>query len=105
MELKKFIKATIKDVVTALEESELELKREIHIAKSQDNKSIEFDLAVTTEKSENGEASVDVLKILGLGGKIGSESKNSSLDRIKFGAYVNSSTKEVVEKRRKELSN
>lgn len=108
MEVKDFVKTVIAQVVTALEESEQELGRAIHLSLPADKKSIEFDLATTVESSFGKEGKLQgAVKILGIGtegsGLMKTESKDSYTSRVKFGISVNAQNKKQEEERCKEI--
>lgn len=101
MQLKEFIEGTIEDIVGAVENISNKMNREMHIAKPDDNKSIEFDIAVTTETTAKGEAEIKVLSTI-LNSNLGGEIKQGEASRIKFGVYVNSKNNEQIEQRNSE---
>ncbi len=103
MELKEFTKAVVRQVVEGVQEVSDELGREICIAKPQDNRSIELDIAFTVESSIRGGAGIKIFNVVDFGGN--GESKNSSIHRIKLGVYVASSNKTEQKDHRKMLSN
>lgn len=97
MEIKEFVKNVLKDIVDAVEEIRRESSRDMHLASHKDtNQTIEFDIAVTVEDSTkgSGRAGIKVFQFIEGGGDISNELKNSSVSRIKFGVYINTSTKQ-----------
>ena len=59
-------------------------------------RSVEFDIAVTIEESNSasGKAGVKVLQFVQVGGKADLQSRNETVSRISFGVYVNTWTKD-----------
>jgi hypothetical protein len=96
MELKQFVKNALKDLVDAVEEARNESARDMNLTSSQDNRTVEFDIAVTVEDATNssGKAGIKVFQIIEGGGNISKELKNSEVSRIKFGVNIDSLTKE-----------
>lgn len=90
MELKEFVKSILKDVTEAVEESRGTLARDMYLDSSKDQRTVEFDIAVTVEDSTSGsgKAGIRVFKLIEGGGEVSSEQKNSSVSRIKFGVHV-----------------
>ena len=80
------------------------MNREMHIANQIDNKSIEFDIAVTTETTATGKVEVTVLSMI-LNSNLGGEIKQGEVSRIKFGVYINSESKKQVKERRAATDN
>jgi len=105
MLLKDFIKNTINDVVSAIEETSQSQDREMHLASPHDNKCINFDIAVSAETStaEHGQGCIMVANILKIGSDGKDELKNSSMTRISFGVYINSKTNNESKKQRDDL--
>lgn len=95
MELKEFVKSVLKDVVDAVEETTKESSREMYLVNNTGSRSIEFDIAVTVEGSDSreGGAGIKVFQLIEGGGKISSETKNSTVSRIQFGVFVDTQTK------------
>jgi hypothetical protein len=100
MEVKEFIKSITRSVVEAVQESSEELNHEMYITHSPDNKSIEFDVAVTVENSTKGEAGINICNIVDIGGK--DEYKSSSIHRVKLSIYIASSDKNKQQEQRAE---
>lgn len=91
MKLDKFVETAIVSLVNGVEQAGKTLKRDINVAKNaQDNKTINFDVSVSVEKS--GNASVgSIIKVVGL--DAGLDLKRLEISRISFGVYVSSKTK------------
>jgi hypothetical protein len=110
MQLGDFVSSVIGDVVQAIEQSSENLNREISIARPEFNQCIEFDVAVTVEKSVKGSVKGSV-KVVGMdlgidcGADANGEYKSANVSRVKFGVYVAKDNKEEQEARRKESSN
>ena len=96
MELKEFIKNTLKDIAEAVEEIRTESSRDMHLDNLKDQRTVEFDVAVTAEDvtSATGKAGIKVFSVLEGGGEAAKEIKNSSVSRIKFGVYIDRFTKQ-----------
>ncbi len=92
MDLKDFISKTISDVVTGLKESSGLTSKKIDLASigSTNRRHIEFDVAVAAEKVDQnkGGGKIEVFSIAEIGLERGSETKNSTVSRIKFGVRV-----------------
>lgn len=95
MELKQFIKNVLRDITQAVDEISLESTREMHLNNSTEQRTVEFDVAVTAEDitSASGNAGIKVFSIIEGGGETSKEVKNSSVSRIQFGVHVNRWTK------------
>lgn len=96
MELKEFIKKVIDDAIQGVDESSLNASRSVNLARRDDKRTIEFDVAVSAEEktTTEGKAGVKVLSFIEAGGNLGSEVKNSTVSRITFGVDVNNMTKQ-----------
>lgn len=96
MELKDFVKNVLKDVTEAVDEYRNESSRDMHLDNLKDQRTVEFDVAVTAEDvtSASGRAGVKVFSVLEGGGETTKEVKSSSVSRIKFGVYVDRWTKQ-----------
>jgi len=105
MELKEFVKSVLKDVVDAVEETRQESSRDMHLDSGKEQRTVEFDIAVTVEDSlsGNGKAGIKVFQLIEGGGEVSKETKNSSISRIKFGVYIDTWTKEENAKHKREL--
>ncbi len=93
MDLKNFISKTITGIINGLDDvsSKLKNKKVGMYSMGKDNRRhIEFDVAVAVEnkKGKSGGANINVLQVFGGGGKITSESINSTVSRIKFGVRI-----------------
>ena len=98
MELKEFVKSVLKDVVDAVEETRKESSRDMHLNAGKDERTVEFDIAVTVEDvtGGTGKAGIKVFSVIEGGGELSKELKNSSASRIKFGVYVDRFTKNYL---------
>lgn len=101
MELKEFVKKVLLDLTEAVEDASREATREIEIYATQNNRAIEFDIAVSVEEAskKSGKAGVKVLQFAEAGGDMSVENINSSVSRIKFGVSVSGFTKEEQQRR------
>jgi len=95
MELKEFVKNVLQDLVQAVEETRINSARDMHLGSGKENRTVEFDIAVTVEDAtaSSGKAGIKVFQILEGGGDISKEYKNSSVSRVKFGVEISSVTK------------
>lgn len=95
MELKEFIKEVLKDITEAVEESRTSSMRDMHLDNLKDQRTVEFDVAVTAEDmtSATGKAGIKVFSVIEGGGETTKEVKNSTASRIKFGVYIDRWTK------------
>lgn len=91
MELREFINQAINDIVLAVDSSSEAASREICLDDQKNDRSIEFDIAVTVENNLGG-GHIKVLSFLEVGAESGS--KNTTVTRIKFGVNVSKRTKE-----------
>jgi hypothetical protein len=105
MELKEFVKKILVDLDGAVSEARGEMQRDLHFSDGKDQRTVEFDIAVSVEETnaKSGKAGVKVLPFVEGGGSIGKENKNSTVSRVKFGVRIGSMTKE--EERALEVSN
>jgi len=96
MELKQFVKSVLKDIVDAVEETRQESTRDMYLDAGKDQRTVEFDIAVTVEDatSSSGKAGIKVFQVIEGGGDISKEYKNSSVSRIRFGIYIDRLTKD-----------
>lgn len=92
MELKTFVENVCCDVLGAMKTVK-ELGHGVKI-----DSCIEFDLAVTSEKSVEGGASVKILDCLGFRGR--RNSNDLSSNRVRFSIFLSSETIEEQEKKR-----
>ncbi len=95
MELKDFVKNVLKDVTEAVEEYRADSSRDMYLDNSKEQRTVEFDVAVTAEDvtTANGKAGVKVFSLLEGGGEASKEVKSSSVSRIQFGVHVDRFTK------------
>jgi len=102
MNLKEFTKNVLIDLDTAVSEARAETSRDITFTGSQDNRTVEFDIAVAVESSteKSGSAGIKVLEFVKGDGKIALESKNSTVSRVRFGINFETLTKEEDDARK-----
>lgn len=105
MKLKEFVKSVLTDLVEAVEETRESAVRDMQLASSKDNRTVEFDIAVTIEDKTgtSGRAGINVLKIVEGGGTINKETNNSTVSRIKFGVYISGITKKELANHRAQI--
>ncbi len=98
MELKDFVKKVLVDLDSAVSEARSEMQRDVRFTDGKDQRTVEFDIAVSVEEtgSTEGKTSVRVLQFAEAGGSISKENKNSTVSRVKFGIRIDSMTKEEV---------
>lgn len=96
MELKQFIKTALQEIVEAVDEVSSSAKRGMRVIGSQQQRCIEFDIAVTVEKAseQSGKAGIKVWELLEGGGELKRNTKDSEVSRICFGVEVDGMTKE-----------
>jgi hypothetical protein len=95
MEVKDFVAQILVDLDAAIEEARKNTSREIHFSVNKNNRTVEFDIAVSTEQgsSKSGKAGIKVLGLADGDASLSSESKNSVVSRIQFGVYIAEQTK------------
>lgn len=95
MELKEFVKSVLIDLDEAIEEARSEMKRDVSFQGTNSQRVIEFDIAVAVEStnSKGVGGGIKVLELIKAEGKTNSESKNSTVSRIKFGIEIEKMTK------------
>ena len=95
MDIKEFTKNVLIDLDVAVSEARIKTERDITFTGSKDNRTVEFDIAVSVENAteKSGEAGIKVLEFIGGDGKISKEIKNATVSRIKFGVNFDSYTK------------
>ncbi len=86
MELKAFIKQSLVEIISGVDEAASEVDRNICFV-HRNSENVQFDVAVTVENSTEGGIKVASL----LSGGINSESKNSTISRVSFQLYIPSS--------------
>ncbi|OGW84820.1 MAG: hypothetical protein A3A81_07975 [Omnitrophica bacterium RIFCSPLOWO2_01_FULL_45_10b] len=102
MELKEFVKKVIVDLDEAISEANAETRREIRFKGVKEQRTaLEFDVAVTVESSNEttGGGAIKVWGIgeIGVGG--GTELKNSTVSRVRFGVDIAEETRSEVQQR------
>ena len=92
MELKDFISKAVSEIVTGIDDASSATKKKVSLYSiGKDNqRHIEFDVAVTVEKKDGkgGKAGVRVLEFVEVGGKKFSETANTTVSRVRFGVRV-----------------
>lgn len=90
MDLKNFVKKVLIDIDFAINEACQETTHGVSFSDSKEQRTVEFDIAVTTEDKNaiTGEAGIRVLKFAEAGGDISKENKNSTVSRITFGVHI-----------------
>lgn len=96
MELKEFVKKVLVDLDGAVSEARGEMQRDVHFSDGKDQRTVEFDIAVSAEEVDaaEGKTGVKVLQFVEAGGSMSKENKNSTVSRVKFGLRIASMTKE-----------
>lgn len=105
MNLKDFVKNVLVDLDTAVNEARTLTQRDIAFTQNSDNRTVEFDIAVTVEEkdSKEGKAGVRVLQFAEGGGSLANEKKNMTASRVTFGVRVDSMTREEQEEEAREI--
>lgn len=90
MELKEFIKQSLVDITTGVDEAAKETNKPMAVVSSGDNRTVEFDIAVTVEGRSGSQAGagIKVLELVNIGGKISSDSANTNVSRVRFGVSI-----------------
>ena len=106
MELKDFIKKVLTDLTESVEEIRSESNRDMCLVSTKENRTVEFDIAVTVEDAtaSSGKAGIKVFQVIEGGGDVSKESKNSSVSRIKFGVHISESTKKEITERNAQIA-
>lgn len=96
MNLQEFVKDVLVSLDKAVDEARGEMKRDVHFSDTKEQRTVEFDIAVSVEESDSksGKAGIKVLQFAEGGGSLSKENKNSTISRIKFGIRVTPMTKE-----------
>jgi hypothetical protein len=96
MDLQEFVKDVLVSLDKAVDEARIEMKRDVHFSNTKEQRTVEFDIAVSVEEkdSQSGKAGIKVWKFVEGGGSLSTENKNSTISRVKFGLVVSSMTKE-----------
>lgn len=96
MELKDFVKKVLVDLDAAVSEARSETQRDVSFTDGKDQRTVEFDIAVSAEETnaKSGKAGVKVLQFAEGGGSMSKENKNSTVSRVRFGVRIDSMTKE-----------
>lgn len=102
MNLKEFVKDVLTQINAAVDEARTETSRDIQFSEKDNARTIEFDIAVSAENTDNksGKAGIKVLEFVEGGGNIGKENKNSTVSRVIFGLRISYWTKEEEQKNR-----
>lgn len=90
MELQEFIKSSLEQIVGVVNEVNRDLGNSIYFTDKGDQRTIEFDIAVSAESGDtkSGGLAIKVLEIVDVGGKKDKSEKNSKVSRIKFGVNI-----------------
>lgn len=96
MNLQEFVKDVLVSLDKAVDEARAEMKRDVHFSDTAEQRTVEFDIAVSAEETDtkNGKAGIKVLQFAEAGGSLSKENKNSTVSRIKFGIRVSQMTKD-----------
>ena len=96
MELRDFVQNVLTDIDAAVDGARREMKRDVHLSETKDQRTVEFDVAVSVETTDEatGKAGIKVLQFVEGGGTLSQETRNSTVSRIKFGVHINPRTKE-----------
>jgi hypothetical protein len=96
MNIQEFVKNVLISIDKAVSEARVETQRDISFSDSKNQRTVEFDIAVSAEETDtkSGKAGIRVLQFVEAGGDISKENKNSTVSRIQFGVRIDSMTKE-----------
>lgn len=96
MNIEEFVRNVLVNIDKAVEGARAETKRDIRFSNTKDQRTVEFDIAVSAEETDakSGRAGIRVLHFAEGGGDISKENKNSTVSRIQFGVHIDSMTKE-----------
>ena len=102
MDLKEFTIKALTDIVEAVDNVKKIAIRDIYLSDSKNNRTIEFDIAVSVENTDTkgAKAGIKVLQFVQGSGDVLREVKNSTVSRILFGVYVETSTRAELAKHR-----
>jgi len=102
MNLQEFVKNVLVSIDKAVGEARNETQRDIKFSDTKDQRTVEFDIAVSVEETDakSGKAGIRVLQFAEGGGDISKENKNSTVSRIKFGVHIDPMTKEEEARQR-----
>ncbi len=106
MNLRDFVKDVLVGIEGAIESARKDTLRDISFAETKDQRTVEFDIAVSVEELDkaNGRAGVRVLEFAEAGGDISKENKNSTVSRIKFGVRIDSITRDEHQRINSEIA-
>lgn len=96
MDISDFVRTVLVSVNSGVDAARQEMSRDVHFANNENNRTVEFDIAVSAEQKSDasGKAGVRVLQFAEGGGSITKQKTNSTVSRIKFGVNVTHMTKE-----------
>ena len=96
MELKEFTKKVLKDLIDAVEEVRAEASRDLHLVADANNRTVEFDVAVSVETESGGSAAgaIKVLNLVQIAGDSKGKNRNSTVSHIRFGVTIDELTKQ-----------
>jgi hypothetical protein len=96
MNLQEFVRDVLVQLDGAIDAARETTKRDIKFIKGGNGRTVEFDIAVAVEESDEqkGKAGIKVLQFLEGGGELSQASKSSTVSRIVFGLEIESLTKE-----------
>lgn len=95
MEVKDFVSKVLIDLDAAIEEARNNTSRDIYFSVNKNSRTVEFDIAVTTEKesAKSGKAGIKVLGLADGDANLSSQSRDSLVSRIQFGVHISPQTK------------
>jgi len=105
MNLQEFVKDVLISLDKAVEEARAEMKRDVHFSDTKEQRTVEFDIAVSVEETDTktGKAGIKVLQFAEGGGSLSKENKNSTVSRVRFGIRVSSMTKDETARQTAEI--
>lgn len=96
MNLQDFVKNVLIEINAAVDDARQQTSRDIRFTTNAENRTIEFDIAVSAEEvsGKGGKGGVKVLQFAEIGGDIAKANKNSTVSRVVFGLHIEPRTRE-----------
>jgi hypothetical protein len=96
MKLQEFVKNVLVEIDSAVQEARKETSRDIAFSHTKDNRTVEFDVAVSVEESDakSGGGGIKVIHFAEASGQATKSVKNSTVSRIQFGVKIDELTKD-----------
>ena len=105
MDILEFVTSVLVDLDNAIESTGRHTKRRVYFTNPKDSRTVEFDIAVSVEKSadKSGKAGVKVLGIAQGDGQLKLSDKSSTISRVRFGVNIDPNTREENEAESREI--